>query len=355
MKLQKIRLLDAFAGIGGFHLGVQQACEELGIDFECVGAIEFDKNARQTYKDNFPNVEMFDKYGGDITKIPVGEIPDHDILTGGFPCQPFSMAGKAYKNNKTVVETDERHNLFTYLIKILEEKKPPMFIFENVAGILNLVDGSGSLVIDIICKKISQAGYKVCIQQISPHQIGVPQKRERIFFIGTLKDNKSLYVNIKQPQTKTILKDILETQVDPKYLLKNINIWNQHGQIRKIPRIDMLKESLQLRKSKHKVNSENTVLAAEINGDTPSGRSRQTNRAYHHNGLSPTLTTVDKRIVYDTNGEFRYLTEIEYARLQGFPDNFKISKSSNSAYHQFGNAVCVKVVKFICGEILNVD
>ncbi len=84
---KKIRLLDAFAGIGGFHLGIRQTCEKLGLDFECVGAIEKDKACREVYKENFHNVKLFE----DITKIDIEKLPDHNILTGGFPCQPFSI------------------------------------------------------------------------------------------------------------------------------------------------------------------------------------------------------------------------------------------------------------------------
>lgn len=342
--MNKIRLLDAFAGIGGFHLGVKQACEELGIDFECVGAIEFDKHARQTYVDNFPNVEMFDKWKGDITKIPLDQIPDHDILTGGFPCQPFSMAGKAYKNNMTVVDSDGRSTLFQNLIDILKIKQPKFFIFENVKGILNLKNSDGELIIDVIKHSIDDAGYNATIKTVSAHEVGIPQKRERVFFIGALKPE--IVDDFQLKTSDKVLKDFLEDSVSTSYYLKNIPSWQTCGVIRdQEKRIDMMWESFNIRKNKnlHQKSYTNTVLAAEINNDTPSGRSRQTNRAYHYIGLSPTLTTVDKRIVYD--GDFRYLTEREYARLQGFPDCFKLH--NKKAYFQFGNAVCAKVVKTI--------
>ena len=346
----KVRLLDAFAGIGGFHLGVQQACQDLNIDFECVGAIEWDKKCQETYKINFPNVQIWD----DITKIDLTTLPNHNLLTGGFPCQPFSMAGKAYKNNMIVIENDIRRNLFLYLIDILKIKQPKYFIFENVKGILNLFDPiSNENIVNIILQMINDIGYNTIIKTISPHEIGIPQKRQRVFFIGTLKPNIIKDFTIKYKNQK-VLKDILLDNVPSTYNLINRKIWNENGQIRNMSRIDMMYESFCNRKHKHKYNPENTVLAAEINGDTPSGRSRQTNRAYHYNGLSPTLTTVDIKIIYDLNNTFRYLTEKEYARLQGFIENFKIHLNSNIAYRQFGNAVCVDIVQYIIKEIYNV-
>jgi DNA (cytosine-5)-methyltransferase 1 len=347
--MKKVRLLDAFAGIGGFHLGVKQACDELGIDFECVGAIEFDKHARETYEANFPNVEMFNQWNGDITKIPLDKIPPHDILTGGFPCQPFSMAGKAYKNNMTVVDSDGRSTLFQNLINILKAKQPKYFIFENVKGILNLKNNDGELVVDVIKRSINDAGYNVIVKIISAHEVGIPQKRERVFFIGVLKPKT--IVDFSFLTKDVVLNNFLDNNIDPSYYLHNIAVWQTCGVIRNTEkRIDMMYQSFDQRKRKglHKRDYNNTVLAAEINGDTPSGRSRQTNRAYHNCGLSPTLTTVDKRIVYD--GQFRYLTEREYARLQGFPSDFKLH--SKKAYFQFGNAVCVDVVKNICCNLL---
>lgn len=137
MKFKKIRLLDAFAGIGGFHLGVKQACDELKIGFECIGAIEIDKNARKTYNDNFPDVPLYE----DITKINIGDLPDFDILTGGFPCQPFSVARKNNEDKSGLNATngDDRAYLYQYLCKILTIKQPSMFIFENVPGLLKKV------------------------------------------------------------------------------------------------------------------------------------------------------------------------------------------------------------------------
>jgi len=189
---------------------------------------------------------------------------------------------------------------------------------------------------------------------ISAHETGIPQKRERVFLIGVRKPhqiNFSFKHSLCGITSTKVLKHIIDINVPESYYLKNKDIWQKDGCKRKEKRIDMIWQSFNERKNngKHQYNPNNTVLAAEINGDTPSGRSRQTNRVYHYDGLAPTLTTVDIRSVFDGK-DLRSLTEREYATLQGFPKSYKINKKY--AYKQFGNAVCVNIVKHICKEIL---
>jgi DNA (cytosine-5)-methyltransferase 1 len=152
--MKKITLMDAFAGIGGFHYGVENACEQLGLEFECVAAIEFDASAREVYYRNFPSTPIYN----DITKLDVAKLPDHNLLTAGFPCQPFSLAGLAHTQNNNVV-TDVRGELYRYLIEILLVKKPDRFIFENVENILRSKNSDGRLVVDLIREDIEAAGY----------------------------------------------------------------------------------------------------------------------------------------------------------------------------------------------------
>ena len=362
--MKKIKLLDAFAGIGGFHLGIQQTCAKLGLDFECMGAIEKNKHSQFTYQDNFPSVPIFD----DITKIKVENLPKHTILTGGFPCQPFSSAGLAHITNGSQVRSeDDRSNLYLYLVEILKYHKPEYFIFENVKGLQTIQIGNKYLLKDIILPSLQNLGYNVEVDILTPCDFGLPQLRERLFIVGCRNSVPSL--PIKQQNT-SCLRDILETNIDESYYLdnkwKNIFLTIKPDGSRyldtdiKPTRLSALYENLNEREQKYKIkqpNKSKTVLAAEVTNDTPSGRSRQHDRAYCVDGQCPTLTTVDAQIIYEPHTKrFRKLTPLEYARLQGFVSNtntFKIHKNDNVAYHQFGNAVCVKVVNNITRSMLS--
>ncbi len=162
-----LKFIDLFAGLGGFHL----ALEELG--HECVFASELIPELQKLYSENFPDTPIF----GDITKIPVDEIPSHDILCGGFPCQPFSQAGKR------LGFTEDRGNLFGHIMKILDYHKPKYLILENVQNLKNHDNGNTWQVIQ---NKLSIL-YDVKETILSPHQFGTPQHRFRIYIVGKLK------------------------------------------------------------------------------------------------------------------------------------------------------------------------
>ena len=165
---EKYKFIDLFAGLGGFHL----ALEELG--HKCVFASELQPELQKLYTENFPNTPIY----GDITKIPVSEIPSHDILCGGFPCQPFSQAGKR------LGFTEVRGSLFGNIMGILEYHKPKYVILENVQNLKNHDDGNTWKVINETLSKL----YNVKEAILSPHQFGTPQHRFRIYIVGILKD-----------------------------------------------------------------------------------------------------------------------------------------------------------------------
>jgi DNA (cytosine-5)-methyltransferase 1 len=164
---KKFKFIDLFAGLGGFHL----ALEELG--HKCVFASELQPELQRLYAENFPDTPVF----GDITKIPVNEIPQHDILCGGFPCQPFSQAGKR------LGFTEVRGSLFGNIMEILEYHKPKYVILENVQNLKNHDDGNTWKVINETLSKL----YDVKESILSPHQFGTPQHRFRIYIVGILK------------------------------------------------------------------------------------------------------------------------------------------------------------------------
>lgn len=165
---EKYQFIDLFAGLGGFHL----ALEELG--HKCVFASELQSDLQKLYSENFPMTPVY----GDITRIPVKQIPSHDILCGGFPCQPFSQAGKRLGFSEV------RGSLFGNIMEILEYHKPKYFILENVQNLKNHDNGNTWKVINETLSNL----YDVKEAILSPHQFGTPQHRFRIYIVGKIKD-----------------------------------------------------------------------------------------------------------------------------------------------------------------------
>ncbi len=186
--------IDLFAGIGGFRT----ALERKGL--KCVFSSEVDKHARAAYKQNFG-----EEPAGDITKISEGEIPPHDILCAGFPCQSFSISGKQ-RGLK-----DDRGRLFYEVVRIAEHHKPRVLLLENVKNILTVNNGK---VIDRIEKKLDKAGYRVFYDPLNASLFGIPQKRERVYFV-CLRKNITADYKAPEPSRKPVyLRDILEDDVD---------------------------------------------------------------------------------------------------------------------------------------------
>ena len=190
-----------FGGIGGFRKGLE------ALDYECVFASEIDKYARQTYKANFG-----DEPHGDITKIEAKDIPDHDILTAGFPCQSFSIAGHRKGFN------DTRGTLFFDIARILKVKKPQYFLLENVKGLIS--HGKGKT-LQVILDTLQELGYGVDYKVLNTKDYGLPQNRQRIFLVGRL--NANLFWKLAWPEPiplTSCLKDYLHEYFDPKYICK---------------------------------------------------------------------------------------------------------------------------------------
>lgn len=201
MASKKITFVDLFAGIGGFHL----AFHNLGA--KCVFVSEWDEPARQTYKANFENMEpeLFapknvDKlFAGDITKVKAKEIPDFDILTGGFPCQPFSQAGLKRGFNET------RGTLFFDIARIIKEKQPSAFFIENVRGLLNHNDGQTFATIKKVITK--DLGYSFHYKVIFASDFGVPQHRPRLYMVG-FRDKKIKFEFPRPQELKMTMSDV---------------------------------------------------------------------------------------------------------------------------------------------------
>ncbi|NBX52825.1 MAG: DNA cytosine methyltransferase [Proteobacteria bacterium] len=301
IKNHKIKFIDLFAGIGGIRLGFES------LTANCVFSSEWDKFAQNTYEANFG-----ERPRGDITLINESDIPDFDLLLAGFPCQPFSNAGL-----KMGFE-DTRGTLFFHIAKILSFHKPKIVFLENVKGLKNHNKGNTFRVIKNVLQEI---GYNVHSEILNAKDFGIPQNRERIYIVGFL-DN--LDFSFPKPTTlPTKLGTILENNVDPKYTLSD-KLWDGH----------------QRRKIEHEKKGNGFGYSIF---DENSPYSSTISARYYKDGSEILIKQNEKNP--------RKLTPRESARLQGFPDSFKIICSDNQAYKQFGNSVCVPVIKAIAEQI----
>lgn len=315
--------IDLFAGIGGMRIAFEQA------GGHCVYSNEWNKYSQQTYFANFG-----DQPDGDITKVDAGTIPDHDILVAGFPCQPFSIAGVSKKHSlgrATGFEDKTQGTLFFDVCRILKAKRPKAFLLENVK---NLCSHDRGRTFKVICEALDELDYEVFYQVIDG-QAFVPQHRERILIVGFdrkryLPEEMLFKFNIIPKEPKPVMRDILEAETDEKYTLSD-KLWNY----------------LQDYAAKHKAagNGFGYGLAPV------DGVSRTLSARYYKDG--------SEILISQKNKNPRRLTPRECARLQGFPDTFKIPVSDTQAYKQFGNSVVVPlmaaVAKLMAVELERLD
>lgn len=307
-----MKVASMFAGIGGICLGFKQA------GFNIVWANEVDSDACKTYRKNLGDHYLIED---DIRNIDPKTLPDFDVLTAGFPCQPFSIAGKQ-KGFK-----DKRGNLFFEIAKIIDVKRPKIVFLENVR---NLEDHDNGKTFLVIYNTLAQFGYGVRYKVLNAKDYGVPQNRERIFIIGFLDDWQCN--NFKYPESiksSESIFDIIRTsdKKHPFYYYDD-----------KSPYFQMLSKSI-IDKSKIYKLTDYGVRKSKTS-------------------ICPTLTanmgTFPDRvpIIKDDFG-IRKLMPSECLLLQGFPDNFQFPKniSIESAYKQVGNSVCVPLIKFLAEQL----
>lgn len=309
VKSPKFTFIDLFAGIGGFRLAFQ----ELG--GKCVFSSEYNHFAQKTYEANFGEVPF-----GDITKINEKEIPDHDILIAGFPCQPFSIAGVSKKNalgRSHGFKDKTQGTLFFDLARILYEKKPKAFLLENVKNLLSHDSGKTFRVISDTLKELNYSIYF----KVLDGKYYVPQHRERIVIVGF--SNEHFQGNEKfsfpeMPEPDHRIMDILEKKPDNKYTLTD-HLW----------------EYLIGYSEKHKAKGNGFGYGmTDLNGI-----SRTMSARYYKDGAEILIPQKGKNP--------RRLTPRECARLQGYPDSFIIPVSDTQAYRQFGNSVVVPLMKSV--------
>lgn len=295
----QFKYIDLFAGIGGIRMPFQN------LGGKCVFSSEIDKYAAQTYEANYG-----EKPSGDITKIDASTIPNFDILLAGFPCQAFSIAGKRKGFE------DTRGTMFFEVERILEEKKPKSFLLENVKGLTNHEHGrTFKVMLDILENKL---GYKVYYKILNAKNFGLPQNRERIMIVGFKNHN----INFEFPSElneETKVGDILVDSPDPKYTISD-KIWESH----------------QLRKERNRAKG-NGFGYCLFNENSPY---TSTISARYYKDGSEILIAQDGK-------NPRKLTPREAARLQGYPDTFKIVVSDTQAYKEFGNSVPVNMINAV--------
>ena len=318
------KAIDLFAGIGGIRLGFDQAFQN---EIKTVFVSEWDDKAVETYRANFnSNVNIV----GDITTVDEKNIPEHDILLAGFPCQAFSLAGR-----KKGFE-DARGTLFFDVARIVKYHKPKVVFCENVK---NLVNHDRGRTFKIIKNILEELGYRVFYKVLNSKDFGVPQNRERIYIVAFRTDIAPLSFSFPDSSgTSTFIKDIIEEHdVSSKYYLSTTYL-----------------ESLRRHKERHM--SKGNGFGYEIrDNDSVAGAIVCGGMGRERNLIVDNRLTDFKPVTHikgEVNKEFiRKMTPREWARLQGFPDKFKFVVADTHLYKQFGNSVTVPVIKAIAEKI----
>ena len=326
----KYKMIDLFAGIGGIRLGFERI-----FDAETVFVSEIDPYAQKTYAANFPNSPPI---AGDITVIDAEKIPPFDICLAGFPCQAFSIAGKRGGFNDDYHGTC-RGTLFLDVVRICDRHKPKIIFCENVKGLVNHDKGR---TFKIICAAFEQIGYKIFHAVLNSKNFGLAQNRERIYIVCFRKDIAPENFLFPAPTDEQFtLADVLDyAPIDAKYYLSDVYL-----------------ETLRRHRSRHEaaghgfgyeIKSLDGVANALICGGMGRERNLIVDARYH----SKIPTTRIHGAINDEN--IRKLTPREWARLQGFPESFKLPLSDTHLYKQFGNSVSINVIEAIAAQIRSV-
>jgi DNA (cytosine-5)-methyltransferase 1 len=325
LKMKKnIRVASLFCGCGGTDVGVEGGFTFLGkkipkLPFEVAYANDIDEKACDIFDENF----QVKSDRRDIREVDEDEIPSHDLLLAGFPCQSFSILAQ---NPPRLGYKDEKGKLFFEIVRILKFHQPRFFICENVKGILSANEGK---TFPLIVKELEGAGYKVFHQLLNSKNFGVPQKRERVFLVGVRKDIKLQFVF---PDTSAIFKKlntlgmVIEKNVDEKYFFSEKAV-----------------KGMLLSNSKSKVNM-NKGRAQDL--DQPCNTVTAHLSKVTLNGTDPVLKIGDR---------YRRFTPREVARIQSFPDSFKLVGSDFSQYKALGNAIPPVMFWHLAESIFNLN
>ena len=317
MNESKFKFIDLFAGIGGMRIGFENA------GGQCILTCEINNDAMVTYKANF-NATKKHVYAKNILELSCFDVPEHDVLVAGFPCQPYSIAGL-----RKGLEDTRGGDIFSAIIRILKDKSPNAFLLENVKGIINHDDGK---TFQYMINQLSACGYFIKYEILnSMEYANIPQNRERVFMVGF--KEKSLYEQFNFPHKIKLIKTIHDC-------LESIKVGDEFYYTERFNCYQEIKNS---------IKSKNSIY--------------QWRRQYVRENKSnacPTLTANmgsgghNVPLILDDFG-IRKLTPREIANFQGFPQSFVFPKIANSKlYHQFGNSVTVPLIERIAKEISNI-
>jgi len=393
----KLNYIDLFCGIGGFHqafIKINKENKKKKRKFKCIMASDKDKHCRKTYEDNY-NIEPKE----DVTKLTLEDYEGCDIICGGFPCQPFSNGGK-----KKMFK-DDRGLLFDEIMRIAREVKPKFMFLENVKHILKVGNGE---VIEYIKEKIKETGYHLQIEQISPHEYGIPQQRERVYFIcirdDIYKKNRDEIV-LPEKGREIVFEDFLDKKedIDEKHfisgdvlecltaweeMIKSFDVdekisptiminehynnhtketfdnyapWRKDYINKNKPLIQKYKDKWDPWYEKHKTILQRREIYGKLEWQV--GKIKENDSIFNYfiqirqSGIRvkkakyfPTLVAITQKPIYGK--EKRYITPRESARLQSFPEDFRLHEDDKQAYKQFGNAVNVDNAYTVINETL---
>lgn len=325
--MQKYTFIDLFAGIGGFRY----AFEKTG-KYKCVFSSEINTACQDVYENNFG-----DRPFGDITQISTSDIPDFDVLLGGFPCQPFSICGK-----KKGFE-DTRGTLFFDICRIIKDKKPKAIVLENVQ---HLTKHDKGRTFKIIIETLQDLGYNVSYKVLNAINFGLPQNRERIFIVGS-KDNLFNFERLKT-QPKTILRPFLDKSGEFDFLDKNEYTLLPEELIKTQTKTGLIFCGYRNKGIWKKGIRENTEHLSRCH--------RQPNRIYSIDGTHPTIPSQETSgrffIYIPESDSVRKLTIDECYRIMGYPENFKKHHTLGEQYKQIGNSIAIPVVYQIAESII---
>ena len=314
--------IDLFAGIGGFRIAMQS------LGGKCLFTSEIDRFAKKSYEVNFGEVPF-----GDIKKINEEELPDHDILCAGFPCQAFSIAGQ-----RQGFKDETRGTLFFDIARILDAKRPRAFFLENVKG---LTHHNGGKTLQTILRVLREdLDYFVPQPQIiNAKDFGVPQNRERIFIVGFRKNLGIRDFDYPEPTGRKVrFTDVKEREpVSAKYYLSDVYVQTLENHRRR--------HAAKGNGFGYEIIADNQCANAIVVG----GMGRERNIVIDHRLQDFTPVTNIKGAI--NRQGLRRMTPREWARLQGFPDTFTIAVSDTQAYKQFGNSVAIPAIRAVAEKI----
>jgi DNA (cytosine-5)-methyltransferase 1 len=321
------KFIDLFCGLGAFRIGFEEA------GFKCVFSSDINEKIQNVYEENFG-----DRPHGDITQINPNEIPDFDILLGGFPCQPFSISGKKQGFN------DTRGTLFFSICKIIEEKQPQIVILENVK---HLINHDKKRTINVILGSLKELGYNVNYELLNAKDFGLPQNRERIFIIAT-KNGVFDFSKLKKTKSPPLI-EFLEKSGKFEYLKKNEYTLLEEGVYK-----EQEQSGLIFIGYRNKNGFKNGVRP---NSEHLNRSHRQPNRIYSVLGYHPTIPSQESSgrffIYFPKEDLVRKLSLEECYKIMGYPVNYKRIGLPSEQYKQIGNSVAINVVRAVAIEVAN--